>query len=216
LVAEDETGLIGYVSGHFHAAFCAGGNTAWVDELFVKEERRGEGTGRSLMAALETRAAAGGCVLVSLATSGAGRFYSKLGYASMAGYFKEYLVPLEQYAYPRRALNGHAPPSDLHVSAGRSLCLLGIWRGPRRPRWRCRYESQRRDRRPVRRLLREGPSDRKRFRVSARGSRCKAPAVLIVQDPEPADRARNRGCALARSRTGLGSAEAPAGGVLAR
>ena len=74
LVAEDETGLIGYVSGHFHAAFYAGGNTAWVDELFVKEERRGEGIGRSLMAALERRAAADGCVLVSLATSGAGPF----------------------------------------------------------------------------------------------------------------------------------------------
>lgn len=31
------------------------------------------------------------CVLVGLATSGAARFYERLGYISKAGYFKKYL-----------------------------------------------------------------------------------------------------------------------------
>jgi len=92
LVAEDETGLIGYISGYCHAAFYAGGNTAWIDEIFVKEDRRGEGIGRLLMAALETRASADGCSLVALATAGAGPFYAKIGYESKAGYFKKYLA----------------------------------------------------------------------------------------------------------------------------
>ncbi|HEX6993952.1 MAG TPA: GNAT family N-acetyltransferase [Gammaproteobacteria bacterium] len=92
LVAEDETGLASYVSGYCHAAFYAGGNTAWIDEIFVKEERRGEGIGRLLMAALETRAAEDGCTLVALATAGAAPFYSKIGYESKAGYFKKYLT----------------------------------------------------------------------------------------------------------------------------
>lgn len=92
LVAEDETGLIGYISGYCHAAFYAGGNTAWIDEIFVKEERRGEGIGRLLLAALESRARADGCSLVALATAGAGPFYSLIGYEGKAGYFKKYLT----------------------------------------------------------------------------------------------------------------------------
>ena len=35
LVAEHDGRLVGYVSGHCHATFYAGGRTAWVDELLV-------------------------------------------------------------------------------------------------------------------------------------------------------------------------------------
>lgn len=40
LVAENELGLVGYVSGYRHAAFYAGGETAWGDEVLVSESLR--------------------------------------------------------------------------------------------------------------------------------------------------------------------------------
>lgn len=95
-VAEDESGLVGYVSGCRHTAFYAGGETAWVDEILVNPSRRGRDIGGLLMEAFERRAAAEGCKLVSLATAGAGPFYSKRGYETKAGYYKKYLGRAEQ------------------------------------------------------------------------------------------------------------------------
>lgn len=97
LVAESAAGVVGYVSGHRHAAFYAGGDTAWVDEILVEESSRSTGVGRLLMAAFENQATADGCKLVSLATAaGASPFYLKLGYATKAGYYKKYLGSAEQ------------------------------------------------------------------------------------------------------------------------
>ena len=91
LVAEDNGRLIGYLAGYAHRTFYAGGSIAWVDEIWVKPDYRGRGTGRLLMDAFEDWASRRGCVQVSLATRGAAPFYEKLGYASNAGYFKKYL-----------------------------------------------------------------------------------------------------------------------------
>jgi GNAT superfamily N-acetyltransferase len=98
LVAENENGLIGYASGYRHAAFYAGGDTAWVDEILVSPSHRGRDIGSLLMEEFEQRAAADGCRLVSLATAGAGPFYSGRGYETKAGYYKKYLVSAEQVA----------------------------------------------------------------------------------------------------------------------
>ena len=95
-VAEDAGQLIGYVSGCKHTAFYAGGDTAWVDEILVNADHRGRDIGGLLMEEFEKRAAAEGCKLVSLATAGAGPFYSKRGYESKAGYYKKYLSRAEQ------------------------------------------------------------------------------------------------------------------------
>lgn len=95
-VAEDEVGLVGYVSGCRHTAFYAGGDTAWVDEVLVSPSHRGRDIGGLLMEAFEQRAAAECCKLVSLATAGAGPFYSKRGYETKAGYYKKYLGHAEQ------------------------------------------------------------------------------------------------------------------------
>lgn len=95
-VAEDEGGLIGYVSGCRRTAFYAGGETAWVDEILVSPSHRGQDIGGLLMEAFEQRAAAEGCKLVSLATAGAGPFYSNRGYETKAGYYKKYLGRAEQ------------------------------------------------------------------------------------------------------------------------
>ncbi len=90
-VAHRGTTLLGYLSGCRHAAFNAGGDTAWVDEVLVVEPERGGGIGRMLMQAFERWAAASDCRLVALATRGAADFYRQLGYESNAGYFKKYL-----------------------------------------------------------------------------------------------------------------------------
>jgi len=109
LVSECDGELIGYVSGSARTAFYVGGMTAWVDEILVLPDRRGEGVGRSLMAAFEAWAASKHCHSVALATSGAAHFYEQRGYATKAGYFKK--VPGRSVArylklthYPRRAL----------------------------------------------------------------------------------------------------------------
>lgn len=67
---------MGYVSGCKHAAFYAGGDTAWVDEILVSPSRRNRDIGGLLMEAFELRVAADGCKLVSLATAGAGPMQS--------------------------------------------------------------------------------------------------------------------------------------------
>jgi GNAT superfamily N-acetyltransferase len=91
-VAVDHDGtVVGYLSGYRHAAFYAGGETAWCDEVFVKEDQRRRGVGKQLMQAFEQWAGQNRCVLVSLATAGAKGFYESLGYATRASYFKKYL-----------------------------------------------------------------------------------------------------------------------------
>lgn len=95
-VAEDGGELVGYVSGCRRAAFYAGGDTAWVDEILVSQSYRGRDIGSLLMEAFEQRAAGDGCKLISLATAGAGPFYLKRGYETKAGYYKRYLNYAEQ------------------------------------------------------------------------------------------------------------------------
>jgi GNAT superfamily N-acetyltransferase len=91
LVAEHDGRLVGYVAGHRHQTFYAGGPTSWVDEVLVVEPFRGKGVGRLLMQAFERWSRDASCVLVSLATRGAAGFYERIGYESKASYFKKYL-----------------------------------------------------------------------------------------------------------------------------
>lgn len=97
---------MGYVSGCRHTAFYAGGDTAWVDEILVNSGHRGRDIGGLLMEKFEQCAAAEGCKLVSLATAGAGPFYSKRGYESKAGYYKKYLHRAEQAVAADRPKTG--------------------------------------------------------------------------------------------------------------
>lgn len=91
MVAERDENLVGYISGHRHAAFYASGEVAWVDELFVTEECRGTGIGRELMQSFERWASESECRLVGLATDGAREFYERMEFESKAGYYKKYL-----------------------------------------------------------------------------------------------------------------------------
>ena len=91
-LAEQDAAIVGYVAGYCHPTFYANGSTAWVDELLVDPALRRRGVGRKLMEAFETWAVSRGCTLVSLATSTAGSFYARLGYATKASYYKKYLT----------------------------------------------------------------------------------------------------------------------------
>jgi GNAT superfamily N-acetyltransferase len=93
-VADYQGLLVGYLSGDCHHTFYAAGKTAWVDEVFVLPEFRGQRIGTRLLEVFEHWAQQQNCVLVSLATAGARGFYERLGYTSKAGYYKKYMVCL--------------------------------------------------------------------------------------------------------------------------
>jgi GNAT superfamily N-acetyltransferase len=84
-------GVDGYLLGFVHPTFYANGPVAWVEELAVREPVRRRGVGARLMAAFEERVRADGARLVALATTRAGAFYTAIGYARHAEYFRKHL-----------------------------------------------------------------------------------------------------------------------------
>lgn len=89
LVADKEEELIGYILVFHHPTFYANGVISWVEELFVSEQHRGKGIGRSLMSKVERLSKERGSKLVALATRRADEFYKSIGYAESATYFKK-------------------------------------------------------------------------------------------------------------------------------
>lgn len=67
LVAEDRQGqVVGYASVHWLPYLFKAGLEAYVSELFVRQDRTGQGVGRALLAALEGEARARGCCQLML------------------------------------------------------------------------------------------------------------------------------------------------------
>ncbi len=91
LVAVDRGRVIGYLLGFVHGTFYAGGPVGWVEEVFVRPERRARGIGRGLMTAFENWAAGRGCALIALATRRAQSFYLAIGYEESAIYLRKVL-----------------------------------------------------------------------------------------------------------------------------
>lgn len=91
LVAQIADGLVGYALGYLHNAFYANGTIAWLEELFVNEDRRGVGIGKSLLTQFENWASGHGARLNALATRRAETFYQACGYEVSATYFKKHL-----------------------------------------------------------------------------------------------------------------------------
>ncbi|MGO4699495.1 GNAT family N-acetyltransferase [Paenibacillus sp. 2TAB26] len=91
VVAEIETGIIGYVLAFHHSTFYANGLISWVEELFVLEDYRSKGVGKNLMVLIEEKAVRRGSKLVALATRRASDFYKAIGYDESAVYFKKSL-----------------------------------------------------------------------------------------------------------------------------
>jgi GNAT superfamily N-acetyltransferase len=93
LVAVDGSEALGYLLGFRHLTFYANGPVGWVEEIVVRHQDRGRGTGRDLMDAFERWATGQGCTLIALATRRAAPFYRALGYKESASYFRKVLVP---------------------------------------------------------------------------------------------------------------------------
>jgi GNAT superfamily N-acetyltransferase len=91
LVADDGDDILGYLLGFSHRVFYANGRVAWVEEILVRPQARGRGTGRALMREFERWATRLECVLVALATRRAAPFYLALGYEESATYFRKEL-----------------------------------------------------------------------------------------------------------------------------
>lgn len=90
LVAIDEGEVAGYVHVLTHEAFHADGAIGWVEELMVREDRRGSGSGRALMRAAERWARGqSGIAYLAVATRRAEGFYRSIGYEESASYFKK-------------------------------------------------------------------------------------------------------------------------------
>ena len=91
LVAVDEgtEELVGYLLGFLHLTFFANGPVGWVEEVFIRAERRRAGVGQSLMAQFEGWAWEGGARLVALASRRAHSFYEAIGYEDSAVYFRK-------------------------------------------------------------------------------------------------------------------------------
>ena len=92
LVAADGADCLGYLLGFRHLTFYANGPVAWVEEILVRTDHRGRGTGRALMAGFERWAADHDCALVALATRRAAPFYRALGYEDSASYLRKVLT----------------------------------------------------------------------------------------------------------------------------
>lgn len=91
LVATVSSIVVGYVSASIHPVLIQGGNSAYIDEIVVGIDSRGQRIGCKLMAKMEDWAKEQNCRIIGLATGGASSFYKHLDYESRAGYFKKYL-----------------------------------------------------------------------------------------------------------------------------
>ncbi|GAB3923368.1 N-acetyltransferase [Microlunatus endophyticus] len=90
IVAETDSGLVGYLYGLTHPAFHANGNIGWVEELYVDPGQRGTGLGRRLMERFEECARhTADARYVAVATRRADDFYRAIGYAESATYYKK-------------------------------------------------------------------------------------------------------------------------------
>jgi GNAT superfamily N-acetyltransferase len=89
-LAHDGATAIGYLLVVYVFSLEHGGLTAEIDELYVRDDRRGVGVGAQLVAASEGFLASLGCKNVALQlgrNNHAGRtFYEKRGYSARAGY----------------------------------------------------------------------------------------------------------------------------------
>jgi GNAT superfamily N-acetyltransferase len=91
LVAEDATGIIGYLLASFHGTFFANGPVAWVEELMVAQPARRSGVGRSLLAHAERWAQSVPTAYIALASRRAGDFYRRVDYEESATYYRKLL-----------------------------------------------------------------------------------------------------------------------------
>jgi GNAT superfamily N-acetyltransferase len=91
LVALEAGGVVGYLLGFDHLAFYANGCVAYVEEVAVRQDRRGATIGQQLMQEFERWARSRSATLITVATRRAAPFYRNLGYDETATLFRKVL-----------------------------------------------------------------------------------------------------------------------------
>lgn len=91
LVALEAATVVGYLLGFDHLAFYANGRVAYVEEVAVRQDRRGAAIGRQLMQEFDTWATSRSATLITVATRRAAPFYRSLGYEETATLFRKVL-----------------------------------------------------------------------------------------------------------------------------
>ena len=77
LVADDDSGLVGYLLGFDHFAFFANGRVSVVEEVYVHPDRRGQGIGAELMRRFEEWAGSRDSAQVAVCTRRAAGFLQR-------------------------------------------------------------------------------------------------------------------------------------------
>ncbi len=89
-IVLDDRQVLGYLLCSRVFSFEHGGPTAAIDELYVVAEARSQGVGQLLVQTAETQMRQIGCVHIEMEVAAknfrAQQFYSRLGFASRAGY----------------------------------------------------------------------------------------------------------------------------------
>jgi ribosomal protein S18 acetylase RimI-like enzyme len=90
LVAEQDNDVVGYIHGEIVTYLLFAGSEMLISEVFVMEEARGQGVGRSLIEAMETEAVKQRCFRISVLNSREREsykrgFYPSLGYEERSG-----------------------------------------------------------------------------------------------------------------------------------
>ena len=91
LVALEAGGVVGYLLGFDHLAFYANGRVAYVEEVAVRQDRRGAAIGRQLMQEFDTWATSRSATLITVVSRRAAPFYRSLGYEETATLFRKVL-----------------------------------------------------------------------------------------------------------------------------
>ena len=91
IAVGDDGAVTGYLLGFVHDTFFANGPVAWIEEMYVADDRRRGGTGRALEADFARWAADEGATMIALATRRAAPFYFALGYEDSARYLRRTL-----------------------------------------------------------------------------------------------------------------------------
>lgn len=89
--AVRENDVVGYCLGFDKLTLYASGRVAWVAEIMIRQDQRGQGVGRTLMHGFEDWSRARAARMVALATRRAAPFYLALGYDESAAYFRKLL-----------------------------------------------------------------------------------------------------------------------------